>query len=455
MPRRRYPEYNGRPSKLTMSDADGLEPPAMLLEEEGALARQEVEYRAFVEANLPRNYLAHFAHGVLGMTGFRLISAPTLLPAYLFSMTGSTAMVGLGQALQQLGSVLSPIVGATQIEHRREVMPVAVRLGLGMRVPLLLMALAGWFMTGAPLLLPTFALLSVFGFFSGSQRVVFQMMLAKVIPITKRGKLQAWRNFAGGGLAALISYFAGTWFIERNILGNGYSAVFMLSFILTSMGLFALYRLMIEPRLPTVRPQLGMRARLREVPTLFADRDFRNFIVAQALAIAGRMSLPFCILYVGEARQLSGAYIGLLSLVFLGADTLSNLAWGALGDRKGFRGVFMLSLLVWIASLVLLIHVDAKWAILLTFAGLGASQSGYSMSSSTLVLEFGSRDDIPMRLALSTSTETIIASLGPLSGGIIAALFGYTPLFWISIAFLALSLITLLIVVREPRHRRG
>ena len=77
------------------------------------------------------------------------------------------------------------------------------------------------------------------------------------------------------------------------------------------------------------------------------------------------------------------------------------------------------------------------------------------MSSSTLVLEFGSRDDIPMRLALSTSTETIIASLGPLSGGIIAALFGYTPLFWISIAFLALSLITLLIVVREPRHRRG
>lgn len=430
----------------------GLESPAELAAE-ADLARREAEYGAFVEDNLKRNYIAHFAHGMLGMTGFRLIFAPTFVPAYLFSITGTAAMVGLGQALQQLGSVLSPIIGATQIEHRREVMPIAVRIGLGMRVPLLLLALSGWFMTGAPLLFVTMILLFMFGFFSGSQRVVFQMMLAKVIPIAKRGRLQAYRNFAGGGLAALISYFAGTWFIEANLFGNGYAAVFMLAFILTAIGLFVLQRLMIEPLPPTVRPRMGVRERLRELPALFNDRDYRHFIFAQALAIAGRMSLPFCILYAGQTNALTGAYIGLLSLAFLGADTLSNLMWGPIGDRKGFRLTLMLALLVWIAALVLLIESDSVAMTFVVFAGLGASQSGYMMSVSTLVLEFGARDDIPMRLALSTTTETAIASLGPLAGGVIAAWFGYIPLFWVSIGFLVAALATLILVVRDPRTR--
>ncbi|RHW16697.1 MFS transporter [Sphingomonas gilva] len=435
-----------------MTESGALESPATLAAE-ADLARREAEYGAFVEDNLRRNYIAHFAHGMLGMTGFRLIFAPTFVPAYLFSITGSATMVGLGQALQQLGSVLSPIIGATQVEHRQRVMPVAVRIGLGMRLPLLLLALSGWLMTGAPLLLVTMVLLFAFGFFSGSQRVVFQMMLAKVIPIAKRGRLQAWRNFAGGGLAALISYFAGTWFIEHDVLGNGYAAVFLLAFILTAIGLFVLQRLMIEPLPPTVRPRMGMRERLRELPGLFTDRDYRHFVLAQALAIAGRMSLPFCILYAGRSNELSGAYIGLLSLAFLGADTLSNLVWGPIGDRKGFRLTFMLALVVWIAALVLLIESDSVAMTFLVFAGLGASQSGYMMSASTLVLEFGARDDIPMRLALSTTTETAIASLGPLAGGVIAASFGYIPLFWVSIAFLVAALATLILIVREPRTR--
>ena len=436
-----------------LNDSSGGLASSAELAAEADLARREAEYGAFVEDNLKRNYIAHFAHGMLGMTGFRLIFAPTFVPAYLFSITGSATMVGLGQALQQLGSVLSPIIGATQIEHRREVMPIAVRIGLGMRLPLLLLALSGWFMTGAPLLFVTMILLFMFGFFSGSQRVVFQMMLAKVIPIAKRGRLQAYRNLAGGGLAALISYFAGTWFIEADLFGNGYAAVFLLAFVLTAIGLFVLQKLMIEPLPPTVRPRMGMRQRLRELPGLFTDRDYRHFVFAQALAIAGRMSLPFGILYAGQTTELSGAYIGLLSLAFLGADTLSNLVWGPIGDRRGFRLTFMLALLVWIAALVLLIESHSVAMTFVVFAGLGASQSGYMMSVSTLVLEFGARDDIPMRLALSTTTETAIASLGPLAGGMIAVWFGYIPLFWTSIAFLIASLATLILIVREPRTR--
>ena len=53
------------------------------------LAAREAAYEKFVWDNLKRNYLGNYLHGMLGMTGFRLVNAPTFLPAYLFAVSGS------------------------------------------------------------------------------------------------------------------------------------------------------------------------------------------------------------------------------------------------------------------------------------------------------------------------------------------------------------------------------
>src|SRR3954470_21756093 len=95
---------------------------------------REQAYEHFVWRNLKRNYAGHYLHGMLGMTGFRLVNAPTFVPAYLHMLSGSDVAVGLGLALQQLGGAVSPIVGASQIEHRKRVMPVAMWMGTLMRL---------------------------------------------------------------------------------------------------------------------------------------------------------------------------------------------------------------------------------------------------------------------------------------------------------------------------------
>ncbi|WP_298023728.1 MFS transporter [uncultured Parasphingopyxis sp.] len=418
-----------------------------------SLAEQEAEYDAFVNENLRANYIAHFSHGMLGMTGFRIMMAPTFLPAYLFLITGSNFLVGLGQSLQQMGAVLSPMISASNVEHRKRVLPVAIRIGAAMRVQILLLALAGYFLTGSLLIFATFFFLFCLGFFMGQQRVAFQMLLAKVIPIERRGRLQAYRNIAGGAVAALLSYFAGAYFITHNVLGNGYATTFLLSFILTSIGLYVLWRFMREPEPPTIRPRVSMRERLRDFPELLGDRDYRNFLIAQLLVVAARISTPFCILYAADKMDMDGTAIGMLTLAFLGADTLSNLIWGHLGDRQGYRLTFIVSILIWMIALVLLIVAQGAVPIYLAFFGIGASMSGYMMSSSTIILEFGSRDDLPMRLAMSTTAETSMATIGPLAGGVIAWGFGYLPLFFISIAFLLAALLITAFMVREPRTR--
>ncbi|MDP3855880.1 MFS transporter [Phenylobacterium sp.] len=421
---------------------------------EPSLADKEAAYEKFVWDNLKRNYVGHYLHGMLGMTGFRLINAPTFLPAYLHMLSGSNLIVGLGLGLQQLGGVISPIVGANQVEHRTKVMPAALWMGGLARLQIIGMALAGWFLSGQSRVVAIIGFMFLFGLFMGTQRVVFSMLLAKVIPISRRGRLQAWRNATGGVIAAGLAYLAGRYFIDANLFGNGYSTTFLFAFFLTSLGLTALRLLMIEPEPPTVRAQMRLRDRMKEFPTLLADRGFLYFMVVQVLAIAGRMAVPFYVIYAATSIELSGKNLGLLSLAYLGADTISNLVWGYLGDKTGFRLIMLVSLVLWVASTVLLINAHDFVLIFAAFAGLGASQSGYMMSAGTMILEFGERDEMPMRIALSSTAEGIMASAGPLIGGLISASLGYGALFSVSIAFLLAGLIVLLLLVKEPRTAR-
>ena len=65
----------------------------------GASANSDTDYQAFIERNLSRNYVAHVLHGLLGQTGFRLVNAPTFLPAYVLLLSGSEFVVGLARSI--------------------------------------------------------------------------------------------------------------------------------------------------------------------------------------------------------------------------------------------------------------------------------------------------------------------------------------------------------------------
>lgn len=416
---------------------------------------RELAYEEFVWKRLRRNYAGHFIHGTLGLTGFRLVNAPTFVPAYLHLLSHSDFVVGLGLALQQLGGTISPIAGATAIEHRKYVLPVTMVLGALMRVQILGLALAGWFLSGQSLLVAAIAFLFLLGLFSGWQGVAFQYLLAKVIPISRRGRLQGWRNMTGGLIAALLSYFAGRYFVGSNLWGNGYGVTFLTAFVLTSLGLTAIRLLMKEPELPTLRPRMRMIDRFREFPQMLrADKGFHDFMVARTFAISGRMAAPFYIIYAAHVVSVSGETIGALSFAYLIADTVTNLGWGFLADRSGFKSSFVGALLIWILSIALLMSVHTLPMFFIAFFGLGAANSGYQMSAQNIVFEFGHRDEMAMRLALSNTAESTMAAIGPLVGGLIAASFGYRAVFGTSMLFLAIALALMVLLVEEPRRRR-
>ena len=417
-----------------------------------AARRAERRYQIEIRRSLTRNFTVHLVHGMLGQTGFRLLNAPTFLPAYVLFLSGSDLAVGAALALQAFGMAVTPLVGANLIEHRPRVLPLGFVTGAAMRFSVLGIALSGLMLPREQALWAIFFWLTLFGLFQGMQGVIFNFLMSKVIPVSKRGRLTGLRNFLAGITSAVVAVAGGAIFLGEDPDVVGYSQTFVLAFVLTMCGLLSL-AFMQEPTPPSVRRRVSLGRRLAEIPALLrADPAFTRYFLARSLATAGRMALPFYILYAGASLTLTGANLGILTVAFTLAGTVSNLIWGYLADRSGFRLVFLLSIALWVVSTMLLMVSAGLFMTGAVFVGIGAAVQGFQHSAMNLTLEFGHRDDLPVRIAIANSSSELAGALGPLAGGVIAHAFGYPVLFATSVAFLVAGGLMVAWLVPEPRY---
>jgi MFS family permease len=322
-----------------------------------------------------------------------------------------------------------------------------------MRLCVLGIALAG-FLLSVEWAVPVICLLlMLFGFSMGMQGVIFSFLMSKLIPVDRRGFLLGLRSFLAGLTASLVGYLGGEYLVGPNVLGNGYASTFLLAFVLTSLGLAVLLAVR-EPEPPRVLEASGVRDRLRVLPQLLrSDRGFTLYFLARALGTMGRMAVPFYFVYAGRQIGITGETLAILTPSFLLANSATNLLWGWIADRAGFRLVYLLSMLVWILSVVLLMQSSSLQGFALAFGGLGAGLGGFMLSAQNIVLEFGVREDLPLRIAVANSASEFVGAIGPLLGAAIALSLSHEVVFSVAIAF-QLASVFMMFFVDEPRRRQ-
>jgi MFS family permease len=403
-----------------------------------------------LEQDLKRNFIVLFFHGMLGQTGFRLLQAPTFLPTYIATLTGSNAAAGMARAIQSLGSFVSPMVSARMIEHRTHVKRMAIGVGALMRLQILFLALIALFLPRELAIYLVWIAIGVWGLASGMQMVVFNFLLSKAIPIRHRGRLHGFRNLTSAITLLVVSAVAG-WLLDRYGFPTGYGWAFLLSFVLTSSGLVFLL-LLCEPPSEETRAPVPFLDRIRLVPVLLRDEpEFSRFVKARLFATAARAALPFYILTIREQVGLSGQQIGWLTMSFALSQGICALLWGFFADRSGFKAVFVGSMVCWLLAngLILLSPtLEAGYGI---FFLVGAGLSGFQMAGVNLVLEFGDQKERAMRLATTHSFSELIGGLAYVAAAVAAATI---PLAAIFVGAIGLQLLSLhqLSGLTEPRH---
>jgi MFS family permease len=270
------------------------------------------------------------------------------------------------------------------------------------------------------------------------QGVVFQVVMAKVIPIERRGRLLGLRDVASGTVLIGVAAIGG-WLVERFgfSAGNGYT------FLLAVR----------EPAGRELRAPSRLRERLRELPALLrAEPDFRRFLSARLLASAARGVLPLYIVWIGRELGMTGARLGTFTVIFSLAQSSSTMLWGWLGDRGGYKRVFQLSNLCGLAGTALLLASSNVWLASATYALVGAGMGGFVLAGSNLVLEFGTERERAMRIATHNAATELVGMLGFVAAGLLADGVSFRSAFLASIALQALAIVRLS-GLRDPRRR--
>ncbi len=420
-------------------------------EERAALTR----YQAEVERHYRWNLGAHLLYGLLGTTGWRLILAPTFVPDYLYRLGGSNLVVGGLLFCGGLARFVAPLVGASRVGHEPLVKRTAIRIGTGMRVQVLGMALVALFLP-VRFNLPAFALLyCAFNVLNGLQGVVFGLMMAKVIPLGRRGRFIGIRDFAGGATAALVAWMAAAWLGDIAFPAS-HGLTYLVAFVFTSLGLvcFAAIR---EPRAPVVPEQRSFRATLASMRRLLhTDARFAWYCAARGLGGFGLMAAPFLIVAVGPGSDGGARELAHATVAFFVAGTVANLLWGQLADRAGFRIVFLVGAGVWLGALGwVLTTPPTPSTVVPLFLLVGAAQSGIQMASVNLVYEFADQGDLGVRIAAVNAIGELFGALAPLAGGAIADRWSYDALYATGMLFTILALASMLAGVRPRQRQEG
>jgi MFS family permease len=412
-----------------------------------------------IEEEMERNYRWNFTVNALDGASFwfgmSFISATVILPLFVSHFTQSPLLFGLIAFLSTAGYLLPQMFVANAVERapRKKFFPVTIGFFLE-RMPVLLLAPVTYFLaTSQPMLaLILFFVLYAWNTFGAGVIIVgWQDMIAKIIPVEKRGRFFGITNFVGNG-TGILGALAVPFVLERSVFPTGFVLAFAVAgaLILLSWAFLSLTR---EPAVPSSKPPVSQLDYLRSLPNVLRlDRNFRMYLAAQVVFSLSGMATGFLVVYAVQAWKLSDATASGFTIALQVGLTLANLFFGFLADRKGHKLALEICLLLSVMSLGLaIIAPDAVWFYAIFFLR-GTVQAGTFISGISIVYEFTDADNRPTYIGLANTIPGVAGTIAPLIGGWLAGAASYQAMFILSAVIGAAGWALLQFAVQEPRR---
>ncbi len=410
--------------------------------------------RARIQKNYPWNFLVNTVEEAYYSLGMSFVSSAIVLPLFVSHFTSSPIAIGLVAFLGWAGALLPPLFVANWVERApvKKIFPVNVGF-FAQLLPMLLLAPVIYLLSDnrPGLTLAVFFLLYAWANFGeGVILVGWEDMIAKIIPIEKRGRFFGITNFVGG-LTGLLGALAVTWMLKILPFPLAYIFCFGSAGALSLISwLFA--TLTREPAVPSQKPPISQVAYLRSLPgVLRRDRNFRMYLISQIIFSLSSMATGFLAVYSVQHWSLTDAQASGFLIAMQAGLMIANLLLGFLSDRTGHK--LSLEICFGFNLLALVLAVVARgpiWFYLIFFLR-GVVDAGLAISGVAIVYEFTNAENRPTYLGLANTIPGLHMVIAPLLGGWLAGAAGYPAMFAMSTLIGVVSWGLLHYTVREPR----
>jgi MFS family permease len=403
------------------------------------------------------NFVLNVLDGAFYSLGMSVVSRTSVLPVLVRKLGGDNIAVGLLPVLWFIGFNLPQLFIANRARYGTHKKGLMLSTALLQRFPWVLLALVTYLsqrVVSADLALTLFFVVFALAAVGGSLHFpVWFDVVAKVTPVRLRGRLFAWRTIVGGGLGVL-----GGWAAERvlNALAfpESFALLFGAAFAVTMLSYIFLSQVQEHEASPPGEA-LHFLAFVRRLPEILrVDRNYRNFIVGEALVLSATMAEAFYTVDAFDKFALSEGYAGRFTVVTTVSVIPGTLLFGYLADRFGHRLNLVLSALCTALACAVAIVAPTVEVYYLAFTGAALTLSLRQISRWPIVAEICGERDRPTYVALSNVITAPFVLTG-LAAGWLANRHGYDVVFWAAGGLALLAALWIGTMVREPRRERA
>jgi MFS family permease len=398
-----------------------------------------------------RNFLVFIIDWTMYSTAMNFVSLTTVLPAFVISLTDSKIAVGLVSTISVMGWNFFQLVSAGRIEGRRYKKPFILKITPAERIPWLIISISALlFSTENPLLAllifyVSYIMISVS---SGLCTTAWLDIIAKSVPEEKRGLLFSTANLIGSilGLASgmVVAFYMNHFYYPLNFF-----MCFLTAFIFVSISWIDI-RFIDEPPSNVNGGSSSFKEYLGKMPEVIKkDRNYMFYTLSGIIGSFGSIASSFYTAYAMNRFKAGDLEVGLFTLVFIGAQILSNILWKLVQDKRGHKTVLVIGGVIGISATIIAIFANSLSYFLLVFALTGASFSSFMVSNFPLLMEMAPEDERPTYIGLSSALKSPFLAIAPLIGGLMIEKYGYFPTFIVSAVFATISTIILMKV--SPR----
>ena len=400
------------------------------------------------------NFFANVMDGALYAFGLSLVSQQTVLPVLVKNIGGGNVAVGLIPVLWIFGFNVPQIFIAGRAELLKRKKSLLLWTSMGQRLPWFFLAVAtyaffGRIDAGAALVI-FFALYGLAALGGSINLPVWFDLIAKLTPVRVRGRLFGVRSILGAGLGILGGG------IVTYVLGAvGYPANFSMLLLLAFLSMMSSYLFLVSLREThdSAPPARGHAVRsFRGLPGILrARKNYRNFLIADALQIAAGMGAAFFTVHALTKFDLPDAEAGTFTIVMMSSMIAGSLLFGLLADRFGHRVNLLVSAAATVAACGGALLAPGRETYLCVFVFSALTSSLGVISRLPFMAELCSEEDRPTLVALANMITAPFVLSGVIAGWAANSV-GYEPVFIVAgclglVAFLWLSM-----MVKEPRR---
>ena len=411
-----------------------------------------------IERNYRWNFLVNSLDGASFWFGMSFFSSTIILPLFVSHFTDNPVFIGLISFLGWAGVLLPQLFMVNAVERAPQKKFFPVTLGFFLeRLPIFLLAPATYFLATSQ---PILALVLFFGLYTwhnvgaGVVIVGWQDMIAKIMPVDKRGRFFGITNFIGNG-TGILGAMAVPFVLNKYAFPRGYvfsfgvtAALFFISWVFLSLTR--------EPAVHSSKPSVSQLDYMRSLPEILRrDRNFRMYLLSQIIFSLSGMATGFLVVYTVQAWNLPDAEASGFMIALQIGLALANLFFGFLADRKGHKLSLEICWLLSALSLVLAVIAPSPAWFFPIFFLRGAVNAGTFISGMSIVYEFTEAENRPTYIGLANTIPGVAVSIAPLIGGWLAGAMSYQAMFILSAIIGVVSWVLLRFAVREPRKMNG